>query len=198
MRISDWSSDVCSSDLIGGAVLRWTSWRGVFGVLAVLGLGLAVLGMLALPETLPPERRRRGTVRSISRAYRDLLRDSTFVGLVGVAGFTLASLFAYVSGSSFVMQDEFGLSEQTFGFVFGAGAIFLIGGTQLSARLLRISNPDKILMRSLMGAVAASGLFLVAAVADRSEQHTSALQSLMRISYAVFCLNKKTSQAYST
>src|SRR3546814_12243895 len=64
------------------------------------------------------------------------------------------------------MQDEFGLSEQTFGFVFGAGAIFLIGGTQLSARLLRISTPDKILMRSLMGAVAASGLFLVAAVAD--------------------------------
>src|SRR3546814_7372260 len=30
-----------------------------------------------------------------------------------------------------------------------------------------------------------------AAVADRSEEHTSELQSLMRISYAVFCLKKK-------
>src|SRR3546814_4096314 len=29
------------------------------------------------------------------------------------------------------------------------------------------------------------------AIADRSEEHTSELQSLMRISYAVFCLNKK-------
>src|SRR3546814_3128224 len=29
-------------------------------------------------------------------------------------------------------------------------------------------------------------------VADRSEEHTSELQSLMRISYAVFCLKKKT------
>src|SRR3546814_10829172 len=29
------------------------------------------------------------------------------------------------------------------------------------------------------------------AVSDRSEEHTSELQSLMRISYAVFCLNKK-------
>src|SRR3546814_1578284 len=28
----------------------------------------------------------------------------------------------------------------------------------------------------------------------RSEEHTSELQSLMRISYAVFCLNKKKSQ----
>src|SRR3546814_9464697 len=31
-----------------------------------------------------------------------------------------------------------------------------------------------------------------AAVIDRSEEHTSELQSLMRISYAVFCLKKKT------
>src|SRR3546814_3651896 len=30
---------------------------------------------------------------------------------------------------------------------------------------------------------------------ERSEEHTSELQSLMRISYAVFCLNKKTHQA---
>src|SRR3546814_5371646 len=32
----------------------------------------------------------------------------------------------------------------------------------------------------------------VPAFADRSEEHTSELQSLMRISYAVFCLKKKT------
>src|SRR3546814_3756992 len=31
----------------------------------------------------------------------------------------------------------------------------------------------------------------------RSEEHTSELQSLMRISYAVFCLKKKTRQNYS-
>src|SRR3546814_6533730 len=32
--------------------------------------------------------------------------------------------------------------------------------------------------------------------ADRSEEHTSELQSLMRISYAVFCLKKKTTLTY--
>src|SRR3546814_8048548 len=31
-------------------------------------------------------------------------------------------------------------------------------------------------------------------VANRSEEHTSTLQSLMRISYAVFCLKKKKSK----
>src|SRR3546814_7714841 len=33
---------------------------------------------------------------------------------------------------------------------------------------------------------------------DRSEEHTSELQSLMRISYAVFCLKKKKKQQKST
>src|SRR3546814_9707743 len=33
--------------------------------------------------------------------------------------------------------------------------------------------------------------------ADRSEEHTSELQSLMRISYAVFCLKKKKQICYS-
>src|SRR3546814_2927693 len=36
-----------------------------------------------------------------------------------------------------------------------------------------------------------------AAGATRSEEHTSELQSLMRISYAVFCLKKKNKQTYS-
>src|SRR3546814_3633326 len=35
---------------------------------------------------------------------------------------------------------------------------------------------------------------LIATLSDRSEEHTSELQSLMRISYAVFCLKKKTTQ----
>src|SRR3546814_10180613 len=38
----------------------------------------------------------------------------------------------------------------------------------------------------------------VAAGADRSEEHTSELQSLMRISYAVFCLKKKKKITHET
>src|SRR3954467_7863867 len=45
---------------LGGEALRFTSWRGVFAVLAAYGVALLVLGAVALRETLPPERRRRG------------------------------------------------------------------------------------------------------------------------------------------
>src|SRR3546814_10570221 len=40
--------------------------------------------------------------------------------------------------------------------------------------------------------------FVVASHSARSEEHTSELQSLMRISYAVFCLKKKKSKYLST
>lgn len=148
---------------IGGEVLRFTSWRGVFVVLAVLALLLIVLAARAVPETLPVERRRPLGLRSTLGTYGGLLRDRTFVGLVLVAGLAMAGLFGYVAGSSFVFQEEFGLDEQQFGLVFGAGALFLIGGTQLNAALLRRFEPRALLPFALvLGTVAGAALVVVA------------------------------------
>src|SRR3546814_4964228 len=46
--------------------------------------------------------------------------------------------------------------------------------------------------------VKTDGNWMRAIAAARSEEHTSELQSLMRISYAVFCLKKKTKNNHST
>src|SRR3546814_2047915 len=51
--------------------------------------------------------------------------------------------------------------------------------------------------KRLAGGIAVRGVEGRAFIAQRSEEHTSELQSLMRISYAVFCLKKKT-QMYTT
>src|SRR3546814_4709525 len=48
-----------------------------------------------------------------------------------------------------------------------------------------------LLAAMLAAAVAASISSVIAMIRSRSEEHTSELQSLMRISYAVFCLKKK-------
>jgi DHA1 family bicyclomycin/chloramphenicol resistance-like MFS transporter len=149
---------------LGGLVLRWTSWRGVFVVLAVFGIAIITLTALALPETLPPAHRRNGGVAGTIRDYGRLLADRPFVGLILVAGFAMASLFAYVAGSSFVFQEQYGLSEQQFGLVFGAGAVGLITATQLNVRLLRRWTPSQILLSSLaFGMVAGLVLLLFAA-----------------------------------
>lgn len=148
---------------LGSAVLRWTDWRGVFVVLAMFGVLLSVLAAVALPETLPPARRRSGGVIATLGVYGSLLRDRVFVGLVFVAGFAMAALFAYVGGSSFVLQEVYGLSEAQFGLAFGAGAVGLIGGTQYNVRLLRRWSPQRILVSALAAGAAAGALLVVLA-----------------------------------
>src|SRR3546814_8345400 len=65
-------------------------------------------------------------------------------------------------------------------------------------RLPRRPRRAGILRRSTAGQVAGVGIVERAAQCQRrSEEHTSELQSLMRISYAVFCLKKKKKQKYN-
>ena len=59
---------------LGSQVLRWTEWRGVFVVLAVIAVLLLVVTAVALPETLPPEARRGGGLAPALRTYAALLR----------------------------------------------------------------------------------------------------------------------------
>jgi DHA1 family bicyclomycin/chloramphenicol resistance-like MFS transporter len=146
---------------IGGEVLRFTSWRGVFVILAVYGLLLLAVGFFLVRETLPPERRSTSGVAGTLRGYRSLFGDRAYVGLVLVAGLTMAGLFSYVSGSSFVYQEEFGLDEQQFGLLFGAGAFWLIAATQLNPVLLRWFSPAQVLVAGTLAGAAAGAVLLV-------------------------------------
>ncbi len=151
---------------LGGELLRYTSWRGVFGALAVFGLILIPVAFVGLRETLPPSRRRPAGVRGTLRDYGSLFGDRTFVGLVVVAGLAMSALLAYVSGSSFVFQGQYGLDQQQFGLLFGSGAIWLIVATQLNPVLLRWFEPRQILLVAVSaGAVAGLLVVTVAATA---------------------------------
>jgi len=149
---------------IGGEVLQFTSWRGVFALLALYGVLMLVVGWAGLRETLPAERRRSDGIRGTLGGYRALFRDRSYVGLVIVAGLTMAGLFSYVSGSAFVYQGEFGLDQQQFGLLFGAGAVWLIAATQLNPLVLRRWEPLQVLVAATVaGAVGGAVLVGLAA-----------------------------------
>ncbi|MCJ0979936.1 multidrug effflux MFS transporter [Rhodococcus sp. ARC_M12] len=150
---------------LGGAVLLVGSWRLVFAALAIMGVALMTLAIVSLRETLPPERRRARGVMPVLRTYRSLLRDAQFVVLVLVAALAMSSLFAYIAGSSFVLQEEFGLDEQQFAIVFAAGAISLIGASQLNVLLLGRFAPVQIVLAALSFAVLSGGVMAVLAIA---------------------------------
>lgn len=151
---------------IGAAVLLTGSWRGVFAVLAVLGVALMLVAIFLLKETLPVSRRRTGAFGPVLATYRSLVADRQFVALALVAALGMSALFSYVSGSSFVLQDGYGLDQQQFGLVFGIGAVALIGAAQFNVVLLNRYSPERIVLYALAASVASGVVLTLLAVAD--------------------------------
>src|SRR3546814_3440003 len=132
MRISDWSSDVCSSDLFWRDRRRQQQVRSRAGYLGELGVGFR-----PLPQTppSPPMCGKAGYSSTTRSSPKSACRNSLETSERGLPGF-------------------------------------------LGKIRIRHSISRRISMRTGK---------------CRSEEHTSELQSLMRNSYAVFCLKKKIS-----
>ncbi len=74
-------------------------------------------------------------MRTALADYRFLIRDTALVGPALVVSLTFAGLFTYVSSSSFLLRETFGLTAAQFGLQFGVNSVALVSGTQLGARL---------------------------------------------------------------
>lgn len=147
--------------VIGGQLLRFTSWRGVFVALSVLGLALTAIGARLLPETLPRERRRAAGLGITLRTFAQLLADRRFVGFVLIVGLGGGAMIGYVAGSSFVLQDVYGASPQLYGLLFGVNALFLVAGAQVNAHLLGTRSPRSLLRVGLVMLVVAGVVLVV-------------------------------------
>ncbi|WP_426368722.1 Bcr/CflA family multidrug efflux MFS transporter [Streptomyces sp. E-08] len=191
--------------LIGGQILRITDWRGVFYVLAVIGVLLTLIVWRFLHETLPPERRHEGGVGQALRTMRGLLADRVFTGYMLTGGLAFAALFAYISASPFVIQDLYGASPQTFSLLFGLNSVGLVAVGQINGKLLvgRVSLDKALgfgLGTLLLAAVAltlmttgvfgetglapiAAGLFVLMSAMGLAMPNTNA-QALMRTPHA--------------
>src|SRR3546814_120031 len=149
MRISDWSSDVCSSDL---------TYRQIFdfgGPIPLVPLGDSVSpnSQTGLPGT-----------------FRDKLNENSTSWMLGVNYKATPTLLLYANVSKGYKAGSFpGVSAGTF--------------AQYAA----------VTQESLVDYEAGFKTTLFDRKV-RSEEHTSELQSLMRTSYAVFCLKKKTTK----
>ena len=134
--------------LIGSSLLGLGSWRGIFVALSVLTLVMALGAFLTIPETLPPERRTRGGLRATATDIRSVLKRPRYLGFTLVFSLAFATMFAYISGSPFVLQDTLGLSSGMYAIAFGANAVGLIGANVLNGLLAGRVRPQRVLVTS--------------------------------------------------
>jgi len=131
--------------VFGAQLLRVGDWRLVFVVLALLGGLLFVSALVLVPEIHPADLRRRGGLDEAMSSYRRLFADRRFVAYALATGFVTGAMFAYISGSPFVLEDIFGVSPQGFSGVFAMNAAGIVAASQLGARLVERLGPRTLL-----------------------------------------------------
>ncbi len=140
---------------LGGLLLTWTGWRGIFGMLALAAAGAFAL-VAATVRRRPPPDPVPGALGL--RAFQAVVTDPVFASFSWAMAFAQAGMFAYIAGSPALFIDHLGLDPSTFALVFGTNAFSLIAASQLNRWLLQRHAPLAIVK------VAVAALVLVAAV----------------------------------
>lgn len=121
---------------IGGVMEIAFGWHSTFLATFAIGAGLIAMIVIRLPETLQHRHTDPLSLRTILRGFAALLSHAGYRAYVAIVSVTYAGLFAFISGSSFILQGSYGLSEIMFGLAFGACALAYVLGTLIGQRLV--------------------------------------------------------------
>lgn len=152
--------------ILGSYILLVTSWHGVFYFLIVLGAISLTASALYIPETLPvTDRQVTSPVNELRVLFSFLVnRRFIFPTLAGAIG--ASSMFAFISGSPFVIMEIYGISPQQYGYLFGLNAAGFIVSSMLNRYLLNHFPPSKILGFGILFAIIMSAAALLMAKTD--------------------------------
>ncbi|GAA4361811.1 multidrug effflux MFS transporter [Angustibacter luteus] len=151
---------------IGGVILAVGSWRTIFAFLTLLGLAMVAAVVLAIPESLPPERRQgHGIQHSLAR-MADLARDWHFMRHVVVQALATGGFFVYIGGSSFVLETTYGITQSQYALLFATNAAAM-ALSSLAFRLLVVRlGAARLRTVGVLTACVASAALVVVALGD--------------------------------
>jgi DHA1 family bicyclomycin/chloramphenicol resistance-like MFS transporter len=147
--------------ILGGYLTAAFGWRANFVALTGFGAALLAAVWTGLEET--NRRRDAHAIRPgrIAANYLGLLRRVDYLSYVGVATCIYGGLFAFISGSSFVLIDWLGVSAEHFGYAFATVVLGYVTGTFLAGRFSRRLGSDR-MIRIGTAVCALAGAALVA------------------------------------
>ncbi|MBF7053823.1 multidrug effflux MFS transporter [Halomonas sp. KAO] len=149
--------------VVGAGLLLFFGWQSVFVLLSLYAVIMLLILALLMPESLPPEKRQSIAPSIILANYRMLLTQRSFLGytLINASGF--AGLFAFLSGSSFVLIEYMGLSPFQYGIGFTLIVAGFFSGTLCSGRYSHRLGRDRLLwIATLLCALSGSSMAALA------------------------------------
>ncbi|MGY6031256.1 multidrug effflux MFS transporter [Phytobacter sp. AG2a] len=134
------------SPVLGGYIAQTFHWRALFWTMALAGGILFLLSLTLIKETRQPQ----STPQSLLITTRAVLKNRAFLGFCFVQAFMLAGLFAYIGASSYVLQNEYGMSPMQFSLLFGINGTGLIISALIFSSLAHRVAQETLLKRGLI------------------------------------------------
>ncbi|WP_430781486.1 multidrug effflux MFS transporter [Actinoplanes sp. G11-F43] len=150
--------------LLGAVILQLSGWRTSFWAVAAMGVAMTAAVVIAVPESLPPERRHRGGLRAFAVAGRQVLGRRRYVGYLLVSGSAMGALFAYVATSAFILQSMNGMSPIAYSLDFAANAAGMTVAALIAARLAGRVATHRVILTGQIAALGAGVAMLAGAL----------------------------------
>ena len=150
--------------LIGGGLQSVFGWRADFVFILVAGTIAAAMAFLLLPETRRRDSAAPHRPADVLASFATVARHRVFFINIALASLSFAGLFAWISGSPFVLQNLYGQSPLAYSGSFALSACGFIAGTSIAVRIVERVGLDRTMG---IGAtlLATAGLLLVLAAA---------------------------------
>jgi len=168
--------------LVGALLYERYGWRSSF--IAVMAFALVFIGVAAvtLRETrrsAPPD------AAAEPLSYAAIARAATFRAYAGVAATSYAGLFAFLSGSAFVLMRVLGLSATQFALVFATMVAGYIVGTLICRRTVHRGLARTVTLGAILQLAAGAALALPALAGHASVTALAAPMALYGVSHGL-------------
>lgn len=143
--------------ILGGFILSFTTWHGIFIFLVVLGLFCLLATFVYIPETLPTEQRDHGNISDVPKVFLQLLKNRQFIIPSLASGVAMSAMFIFISGSPYVFMEIHGIGQQAYGYLFGLNAVGMIITSSLNRFFLKKFTSNQVFIGALSFALVMSG-----------------------------------------
>lgn len=134
----------------GALFLAAGGWRAIFVGLAIYALIATVLVLTLVPESLHVDRRHRGGLRQTLNTVGHIVRDRQYISFALIFWFGFGMMFAYISSSTFVIQENLGLPPGAFAASFACNGVGVIFTSYLTSRLTARVRPRRLIRIGLV------------------------------------------------
>jgi DHA1 family bicyclomycin/chloramphenicol resistance-like MFS transporter len=169
--------------LLGGQMIKITSWHSIFWLLAVIGV-VMLASLFWLPETLPAEKRVKASLGSAFRNYILLLTNTQYMRFTLCLTFYYIAAYAFITGSPFVYITYFGVDPQHYGWLFAVNIVGLMAVSMVNRRLVHI-YPLEVLLKRAVTVAALAALVLAIGV----KMHTGGVILIVVTVFIFFSMN---------